>query len=195
MPEEKFTLWEQVAKYAAPDKLLIAGTGVESVRETVLPHQSRRRNGLQSGHGPHAALLQEPDQPHRRADALLPRRGRPVQDPADHLQLAADHRRRYFGGGGGRPERASQHHRHQGKLGQPGKGDADDPRGEARLPGAGGLRAHAVAVAADGRLRGHPGLRQRRAVFGDRHLGSLPHPRRSGRPRLAEPHRPRRPRW
>src|SRR4051812_25103577 len=33
--EEKYTVWEQVAKYAAPDKLLIAGTGVESVRETV----------------------------------------------------------------------------------------------------------------------------------------------------------------
>jgi 4-hydroxy-2-oxoglutarate aldolase len=36
MPDEKFTLWEQVAKYAASEKLLIAGTGVESVRETVL---------------------------------------------------------------------------------------------------------------------------------------------------------------
>jgi 4-hydroxy-2-oxoglutarate aldolase len=34
-PEEKITMWELVAKYAAPDKLLIAGTGVESVRETV----------------------------------------------------------------------------------------------------------------------------------------------------------------
>jgi 4-hydroxy-2-oxoglutarate aldolase len=33
--EEKVTLWEQVAKHAAPEKLLIAGTGVESVRETV----------------------------------------------------------------------------------------------------------------------------------------------------------------
>ena len=33
--EEKITLWEWVAQYAAPDKLLIAGTGVESVRETV----------------------------------------------------------------------------------------------------------------------------------------------------------------
>ncbi|HEV3197622.1 MAG TPA: dihydrodipicolinate synthase family protein [Bryobacteraceae bacterium] len=33
--EEKITLWEQVAKCAAPDKLLIAGTGMESVRETV----------------------------------------------------------------------------------------------------------------------------------------------------------------
>jgi 4-hydroxy-2-oxoglutarate aldolase len=34
-PQEKFTVWEQVAKHAAPEKLLIAGTGVESVRETV----------------------------------------------------------------------------------------------------------------------------------------------------------------
>jgi 4-hydroxy-2-oxoglutarate aldolase len=33
--EEKIQLWELVAKYAAPDKLLLAGTGVESVRETV----------------------------------------------------------------------------------------------------------------------------------------------------------------
>ena len=34
-PEEKFLCWEIVAKHAAPEKLLIAGTGVESVRETV----------------------------------------------------------------------------------------------------------------------------------------------------------------
>jgi len=33
--EEKIQLWEWVAHYAAPNKLLIAGTGVESVRETV----------------------------------------------------------------------------------------------------------------------------------------------------------------
>jgi 4-hydroxy-2-oxoglutarate aldolase len=33
--EEKVELWEMAAKWAAPDKLLIAGTGVESVRETV----------------------------------------------------------------------------------------------------------------------------------------------------------------
>jgi 4-hydroxy-2-oxoglutarate aldolase len=33
--EEKFVLWEMVAKHAAPEKLLIAGTGMESVRETV----------------------------------------------------------------------------------------------------------------------------------------------------------------
>src|SRR5579862_3528771 len=34
-PDEKFTMWELVAKYADPEKLLIAGTGVESVRETL----------------------------------------------------------------------------------------------------------------------------------------------------------------
>jgi 4-hydroxy-2-oxoglutarate aldolase len=34
-PEEKLRLWEWAASYAASDKLLIAGTGVESVRETV----------------------------------------------------------------------------------------------------------------------------------------------------------------
>jgi 4-hydroxy-2-oxoglutarate aldolase len=33
--EEKATMWGLVANYAAPDKLLIAGTGVESVCETV----------------------------------------------------------------------------------------------------------------------------------------------------------------
>src|SRR5579871_3002484 len=33
--EEKIQLWEWVAQYAASDKLLMAGTGVESVRETV----------------------------------------------------------------------------------------------------------------------------------------------------------------
>lgn len=35
IPEEKFLCWEIVAKAASPEKLLIAGTGVESVRETV----------------------------------------------------------------------------------------------------------------------------------------------------------------
>ncbi len=33
--DEKIRLWEWVAEWAAPDKLLIAGTGMESVRETV----------------------------------------------------------------------------------------------------------------------------------------------------------------
>jgi len=33
--EEKIQLWEWVAEWAAPGKILIAGTGVESVRETV----------------------------------------------------------------------------------------------------------------------------------------------------------------
>ena len=35
MDEEKFTLWELVAKHAAPEKVLIVGTGCESARQTV----------------------------------------------------------------------------------------------------------------------------------------------------------------
>jgi 4-hydroxy-2-oxoglutarate aldolase len=34
-PDEKFAMWELVAKHADSEKLLIAGTGMESVRETV----------------------------------------------------------------------------------------------------------------------------------------------------------------
>ena len=33
--EEKFTLWEMVAKHAAPEKMLIVGSGMESVKETI----------------------------------------------------------------------------------------------------------------------------------------------------------------
>jgi 4-hydroxy-2-oxoglutarate aldolase len=33
--EEKYLMWKWVAEYAAPEKILIAGTGMESVRETV----------------------------------------------------------------------------------------------------------------------------------------------------------------
>jgi 4-hydroxy-2-oxoglutarate aldolase len=33
--EEKIALWGMVAEYAAPNRLLLAGTGVESVRETI----------------------------------------------------------------------------------------------------------------------------------------------------------------
>ena len=141
--EEKISLWELVAQYAAPDKLLIAGTGMESVRETVCLTNRAAEMGYK------AAMVRTPHyyknlvNRGRRADAVLPRGGRPVAHSAHHLQLAAGHRRGHSGGGGGGAFRASQHHRHQGELRQPGKGHADDPRGEARIPGAGGLRAHA----------------------------------------------------
>ena len=40
-PDEKFELWGWVAEAAAPEKLLLAGTGVESVRDTVwLTHRA-----------------------------------------------------------------------------------------------------------------------------------------------------------
>jgi 4-hydroxy-2-oxoglutarate aldolase len=42
--QEKLQLWEWAAEYAAPDKLLVAGTGAESMRETVwLTNQAAAR--------------------------------------------------------------------------------------------------------------------------------------------------------
>jgi 4-hydroxy-2-oxoglutarate aldolase len=52
--EEKIELWEWVAECAAPEKVLIAGTGMESVRETVqLTNQA-------AGMGYRAALVRTP---------------------------------------------------------------------------------------------------------------------------------------
>jgi len=55
--EEKVAVWEMVAKYAAPDKLLIAASAAPGVRETV--HLSNRAADL----GYKAALI---DSPHHR---------------------------------------------------------------------------------------------------------------------------------
>jgi hypothetical protein len=52
--EEKVRLWETVREAAAPEKLLIAGTGVESVRETV------QLCNLAAGLGYQAAMVRTP---------------------------------------------------------------------------------------------------------------------------------------
>ena len=52
--EEKHELWAWVAEYAAPEKLLMAGTGMESVRETV--ELTNRAAGL----GYKAAMVRTP---------------------------------------------------------------------------------------------------------------------------------------
>lgn len=52
--EEKVRVWELAAKYAAPEKILIAGTGEESVRETV------RLTNAAAGLGYKAALVRTP---------------------------------------------------------------------------------------------------------------------------------------
>lgn len=52
--QEKIQLWEWVAQYAAPEKLLIAGTGAESVRETVA------LTNCAAGIGYKAALVRTP---------------------------------------------------------------------------------------------------------------------------------------
>ena len=53
-PEEKLALFEWVAEFAAPEKLLIAGTGVESVRQTV--DMTNRAAGM----GYKAAMVRTP---------------------------------------------------------------------------------------------------------------------------------------
>ncbi len=52
--EEKARLWNLVREYAAPDKLLIAGTGMESVRETV------QLTNMAAGIGYVAAMVRTP---------------------------------------------------------------------------------------------------------------------------------------
>jgi 4-hydroxy-2-oxoglutarate aldolase len=63
--EEKIELWEMVAQSAAPEKLLIAGTGVESVRETVCLTNRAAELGYKAAmvRTPHyyKALLSRPD--------------------------------------------------------------------------------------------------------------------------------------
>ena len=46
--EEKLRLWEWVAEYAAPGKILLAGTGVEGVRETVALTNAAAERGYQA---------------------------------------------------------------------------------------------------------------------------------------------------
>jgi len=52
--EEKLQLWDWVAEYAASDKILLAGTGVESVRETVA------LTNLAAARGYKAAMVRTP---------------------------------------------------------------------------------------------------------------------------------------
>ena len=75
--EEKIQLWEWVAQYAAPEKLLIAGTGVESVRETVALTNRAAEIGYKAAMVRTPHLLQESAEQRRGADAVLPRGGRP----------------------------------------------------------------------------------------------------------------------
>jgi 4-hydroxy-2-oxoglutarate aldolase len=46
--EEKLQLWEWVAEYAASDKILVCGTGMESVRETVALTNAAAERGYQA---------------------------------------------------------------------------------------------------------------------------------------------------
>jgi 4-hydroxy-2-oxoglutarate aldolase len=47
--EEKHQVWEWAAQYAAPDKLLLAGTGAESVRESIRLTNRAAEMGYKAG--------------------------------------------------------------------------------------------------------------------------------------------------
>ncbi len=109
--DEKIKMWEWVAEYADSSKILIAGTGVESVRETVALTNRAAELGYKVAmvRTPHyyKNLINRCDG----ASAVLPRRRRSGEYPGDDLQLAADYRRGHHAGSGGDAVRPSQHHR------------------------------------------------------------------------------------
>ena len=137
-------------KHAAPEKLLIAGTGMESVRETVCLTNRAAEMGYK------AAMVRTPHYYKNlvnRADAQTLY----FRAVADQSKIPLMIYNWPQATGVDIPveavvaiSRAPQRHRDQGKLRQPGESDADAARSEARIPGAGGLGADAVAVLADG---------------------------------------------
>ena len=139
-------------------------------------HQPGRRNGLQGSAGAHSALLQEPAEQRRRADALLSRRRRPGQDPRPDLQHPAGHRARHSGRSGDRAVGPSQYRRDQGKLGQRREAYEDGASLRAGLPGARRVRSHPLAVPDGGRCGRDTGGRECRALRHYRNLGSLARP-------------------
>ena len=118
-----------MAKYAAPEKLLIAGTGVESVRETVLLTNRAAEMGYKAAmvRTPHyyKNLINRTDAQMLYFRAVADQSKIPLiiynwpQTTGVDISVEA-----VVGA-----QRASQHHCHQGKLGQSGEGHADDPRG------------------------------------------------------------------
>ena len=95
--DEKIQLWEWVAQWAAPEKLLIAGTGMDSVHQTVALTNRAADIGYK------AALVKTPSffkgqfaKPETQM-LYLPRRGRSSQDSGAALQLSAEHGHRSGG--------------------------------------------------------------------------------------------------
>ena len=96
--EERREVLSCAREAAANDKVLIAGTGIESAIETLAPHRIRRTTRLRRRHGAHAALLQRPDGEPGEHAGVLSLRLRPLAAAGHHLQLSAGDRIRHSGG-------------------------------------------------------------------------------------------------
>ncbi len=190
--DEKYTMWELVAKHAAPEKLLIAGTGMESVRETVALTNRAAEMGYK------AAMVRTPHYYKNlinRADAQVLY----FRAVADQSRIPLIIYNWPQATGVDIPVEAvvalSEHpnviaiKESSGNLEKVMQMIREVKHGFQVLVGSAPTLWPSLLMGACGR---HPGLRQRRAVFGDRHLGGVPHARRSRRPGLAEPHRPAR---
>ena len=79
--DEKLRLWEWVAKYAAPEKILIAGKRPRDGRT----YKSRGGSRLQGCARPDSALLQRPGCSRCGSEAVLLQRRRSGEDSRNHL--------------------------------------------------------------------------------------------------------------
>ena len=188
--EEKIQLFGWVAEYASPEKLLIAGTGMESVRETVsLTNQA-------AAAGYKVAMVRTPHYYKNLVNnaaaqmlffrAVADQVRIPVMiynvPEATGVDISAD-----------AVVQLSEHPNIVGlkeDLGKHREAHEDGSRSEAGLPGAGRLGPDALAVPDGGRCRCRPRLCQCRAVLDHRALGGLSYAGIRSCAGLAGPHLP-----
>ena len=178
--EEKTLCWELVAKHAAPGKTLIAGTGVESVRETVQLTNRAAEIGYK------AAMVRTPHYykslMNRNEAQLLYFRA--VADQAKIPLMIYNWPQTT--GIDIAPEVVAKLAEHPNIIAiKESSGNLEKVmrmiRVPSRVPGASGIRADVVALSTS-RCRGsRTRLRQCRAVRDHHHLGSPPHARNRSR--------------
>ena len=186
--EEKLQLWEWVAEYAASDKILVCGTGMESVRETVALTNAAAELGYKAAmvRTPHyyKNLVHKMDAQILYFRAVADQVKIPVMiynwpqvtgvDISAEAVATLSHHPNIFGikESSGSLEKCIQMIKEVA----------------AGLSGVDGLRADTRAVAGHWLRGSGTGVRQCGAVFDHQHLGSPPLARVRGRHGLAESH-------
>ena len=190
--DEKIQLWEWVAQWAAPEKLLIAGTGMDSVHQTVALTNRAADIGYK------AALVKTPSffkgQFSKPETQMLFFRA--VADQAKIPVLLYNFPQNT--GVDLAAEAVAELSHHPNIIGiKESSGNVEKLMQMVRETKKGfqvltGFGHHAGAVARHRLHRRHSGVRQSRALRDHFHLGSASHARARGRAGLAESHRPRR---